>query len=207
MNWDTNLCSPSHKRSRVRPLPHPSTYSRLCFVEIMYLEKLSPVFCLRLGPLSPSNCATYSWSLHSPFSNGTLSLREEILAIGARLPAVFTAAKSCSEVWFPIPDSYGQGIKAPVEKEDMDLPFLLSDLMCLVHIQKKRAWRNPSPDFLHNPPSLPFCKEGTQNHMFFVLKQVHVQKEWMSRMPGKLRVLWRLSFPYQSNLGVWEIVP
>lgn len=50
----------------------------------------------------------------TPFSNGTLSLRMEILAIGARFPAVFTAAKSCSEAWFPVPDSFGQGIKAPV---------------------------------------------------------------------------------------------
>lgn len=35
------------------------------------------------------------------------------MARGARFPAVFTAAKSCSEVWFPVRDSYGQGIKAP----------------------------------------------------------------------------------------------
>lgn len=36
------------------------------------------------------------------------------MAIGPRFRAVFTAAKSCTEVRFRVPDSYGQGIKVPV---------------------------------------------------------------------------------------------
>lgn len=82
----------------------------------MNLEKLSPVFHLHLGPLSPSNCATYSCSLQyslfqwDPFlKRGNLGNRSKTSCL-----PVFTAAKSCSEVWFPIPDSDGQGIKAPL---------------------------------------------------------------------------------------------
>lgn len=199
MDWDTHLFSPPHKIYIGRTLPHPSTQFQKCFVGIMYQEKLSLMFCLHLGPLSPSNSATYSCSLqYSLFQWHLHSLKGDNLAIGTRFPAAFRAAKSCSEVWFPVPDSYGQGIKAPVmlcgEGGHGSTFVALRLHVCGTYSEMKE------PEEIHHLISsttlllCPFVRREHKNICFLCWNMFTFKSgEWIEHQGNS--VFWRLSFP------------